>query len=213
MRTKRRFRYASVCLVWLGLGMAQSTAQQPLIGFSQEGAAAQLNLEKKFDTHMNPDTLRAWMKYMTAHPHHVGSPYGKKVADFIASKFKAWGFDTKIETYHVLFPSPRTRLLEMVAPTSFIARLQEAAFPEDATSGQEDMLPPYNAYSADGDVTAEVVYVNQGLPRDYEELDRRGIDVRGKIVLARYGGSVARHQTQARTRKGRGRLHLVLRSR
>ena len=189
MRTKRRFRYASVCLVWLGLGMAQSTAQQPLIGFSQEGAAAQLNLEKKFDTHMNPDTLRAWMKYMTAHPHHVGSPYGKKVADFIASKFKAWGFDTKIETYHVLFPSPRTRLLEMVAPTSFIARLQEAAFPEDATSGQEDMLPPYNAYSADGDVTAEVVYVNQGLPRDYEELDRRGIDVRGKIVLARYGGS------------------------
>jgi N-acetylated-alpha-linked acidic dipeptidase len=120
----------------------------------------------------------------------VGSPYGKEVADFIAAQFRSWGYDTKIERYDVLFPTPKTRLLELVAPEKFTARLSEPALPEDATSGQaNEQLPTYNAYSADGDVTADLVYVNYGVPADYEELARRGVDVKGKIVIARYGGS------------------------
>ena len=127
---------------------------------------------------------------MAARPHHAGSPYGKEVAEFIAGQFKSWGYDTAIAEYHVLLPTPVVRRVELVAPTKFTASLDEPALKEDATSGQSaEQLPAYNAYSIDGDVTGELVYVNYGVPADYEELDRHGIDVRGKIVLARYGGS------------------------
>src|SRR5262249_12392419 len=118
------------------------------------------------------------------------SPYGKENAEFLAAQFRAWGFDTQIEEFSVLFPTPKTRLVELVAPAKFTASLTEPALPEDATSNQAaEQLPVYNAYSADGDVTAPLVYVNYGVPSDYEELARRGIDVKGKIGTARYGGS------------------------
>jgi len=77
----------------------------------------------------------------------------------------------------------------MTSPTSYKAILKEPALKEDATSGQEGQLPTYNAYSADGDVSAELVFVNYGLPQDYEVLDKMGIDVKGKIVIAKYGHS------------------------
>nr|MDQ6903257.1 M28 family peptidase [Bacteroidota bacterium] len=103
--------------------------------------------------------------------------------------YKKWGWDASIETFHVLFPTPKTRMLEMISPTTYKAILKEPALEEDATSGQAGQLPTYNAYSADGDVTAEVVFVNYGLPADYEILDKMGIDVKGKIVIAKYGHS------------------------
>ena len=77
----------------------------------------------------------------------------------------------------------------MTAPTSYKALLKEPALKEDATSGQEDQLPTYNAWSADGDVTGELVFVNYGLPADYDKLAELGIDVKGKIVIAKYGHS------------------------
>jgi N-acetylated-alpha-linked acidic dipeptidase len=162
----------------------------PLFGFDAAGAAAERALEASFDASIDPADQRAWMKRLTARPHHVGSPYGKENAEFLASLFRSFGFETRIETFTVLFPVPKTRLLERVAPAPFTASLAEPAVAGDATSGQSDeQLPVYNAYSIDGDVTAEVVYVNTGVPKDYEELASRGIDVKGKIVLARYGGS------------------------
>jgi N-acetylated-alpha-linked acidic dipeptidase len=162
----------------------------PLLGFDAAGAAAERALEASFDASIDPADQRAWMKRLTARPHHVGSPYGKENAEFLASLFRSFGFETRIETFTVLFPVPKTRLLERVAPAPFTASLAEPGIPGDATSGQSDeQLPVYNAYSIDGDVTAEVVYVNTGVPKDYEELASRGIDVNGKIVLARYGGS------------------------
>ena len=130
------------------------------------------------------------MKRLTARPHHVGSAYDRENAEFLVSLFGSFGFETRIEEFTVLFPVPKTRVLEMVAPSRFTASLDEPALAEDATSGQKDeQLPVYNAYSIDGDVTAEVVYVNYGVPKDYEELAERGVDVKGQIVLARYGGS------------------------
>jgi N-acetylated-alpha-linked acidic dipeptidase len=163
---------------------------QSLMGFSAENSQRQKSLEARFDASLNKENLRLWMKRLSARPHHVGSAYGKENAEFMASLFKSWGYDTQIEQYDVLFPTPKTRVLELLAPEKFIAHLEEPALKEDATSNQKnEQLPVYNAYSIDGDVTAPLVYVNYGVPADYEELARRGIDVKGKIVIARYGGS------------------------
>src|SRR5438105_7439740 len=127
---------------------------------------------------------------MSARPHHVGSLYDKDNAQWILGKFKEWGIPAEIETFHVLFPTPRERAVELVEPTRFTAKLQEPTVAQDPTSNQHDeQLPTYNAYAADGDVTAPLVYVNYGIPDDYEQLERLGVSVKGAIVIARYGGS------------------------
>jgi N-acetylated-alpha-linked acidic dipeptidase len=160
------------------------------MGFSPENAQKQKSLEHKFDASLKRENLRQWMKKMSARPHHVGSAYGKENAEFMLSLFKSWGFNAQIEQFDVLFPTPKTRVLEMIAPEKFTAKLSEPAVKEDSTSNQpSEQLPVYNAYSIDGDVTAPLVYVNYGVPADYEELERNGVDVKGKIVIARYGGS------------------------
>jgi N-acetylated-alpha-linked acidic dipeptidase len=131
-----------------------------------------------------------YMERLSARPHHVGAAYTKDNAEWMLAKFREWGWDARIETYDVLFPTPKERLLEMIAPTSFKAKLEEPAVPVDPTSGQKsEQLPTYNAYSIDGDVTAALVYVNYGRPEDYAELDALGVSVRGAIVIVRYGGS------------------------
>jgi N-acetylated-alpha-linked acidic dipeptidase len=164
--------------------------EKSLMGFSPENSSKQKDLEAKFDSSLKRENLREWMKRLAARPHHVGSTYGKENAEFMFQLFKSWGFDAQIEQFEVLFPTPKTRVLEMLAPEKFTARLEEPALDEDATSAQKnEQLPTYNAFSIDGDVTAPLVYVNYGVPRDYEELEKRGIDVKGKIVIARYGGS------------------------
>lgn len=169
---------------------AQSMSNSAFLGFSPENTEKQKALEAKFDAGLSRDNLREWLKRMSARPHHVGSPFGKENAEFMASLFKSWGFETQIEQFDVLFPTPKTRLLEMTAPEKFTAKLEENELKEDATTSQKsEQLPTYNAYSIDGDVTGDLVYVNYGIPADYEELERRGIDVKGKIVIARYGGS------------------------
>ncbi|MDQ3800058.1 MAG: M28 family peptidase [Acidobacteriota bacterium] len=171
---------------------AQSTApnEKMLLGFSAAASVRQAALEQRFDSILRRENLRDWMKRMSARPHHVGSPYAKENAEFMASLFKSWGYETRIEQFDVLFPTPKTRLLEMTAPEKFTAKLFEPGLKEDATSNQQsEQLPTYNAYSIDGNVTGDLVYVNYGVPADYEELEKRGIDVRGKIVIARYGGS------------------------
>ena len=159
------------------------------ISFAQMNTA-QSEIEKKFDSYLNPADLNARLKILSAHPHHVGSPYDKENAEFILSQYKSWGWDTHIETFYVLFPTPKTRVLEMILPEKFTPILKEPPVKEDKTSYQTDeQLPTYNAYSIDGDVTGELVYVNYGIPSDYDQLDRMGISVKGKIVITRYGGA------------------------
>jgi N-acetylated-alpha-linked acidic dipeptidase len=183
-------RVFCVCLLAFSAVAQTIPAEKTLLGFSAASSARQTALEQKFDSILKRENLREWMKRLSARPHHVGSPYGKENAEFMASLFKSWGFETEIEQFDVLFPTPKTRLLEMTAPEKFTAKLVEPELKEDATSNQQsEQLPIYNAYSIDGDVTGDLVYVNYGIPADYEELEKRGIDVRGKIVIARYGGS------------------------
>ncbi|HVW05807.1 MAG TPA: M28 family metallopeptidase [Vicinamibacterales bacterium] len=162
----------------------------PLLGFTVGRADAQRAREAAFDAAIRADEMQTWMKRLAARPHHVGSPYDRENAQFLASLLTSWGYESTIETFDVLFPTPTVRVLEEIAPEHVTATLAEPTLKEDATSGQtSEQLPVYNAYSADGDVTAEIVYVNYGVPADYDVLAQHGIDVKGKIVLARYGGS------------------------
>ncbi len=134
--------------------------------------------------------IRENNRTLSAQPHHLGSAYDAKNAQWILEQFHSYGLDASIETFHVLFPTPKERVLELVEPTHFRAALAEPPVANDPTSGQtREQLPTYNAYSIDGDVTAPLVYVNYGVPADYERLERLGIDVKGKIVIARYGAS------------------------
>jgi N-acetylated-alpha-linked acidic dipeptidase len=167
---------------------AKPSAPSQLSGYTVESSAPEHEWEKKFQDGIVPDNLRENMRRMSARPHHVGSPYDQDNAEWILSKFKEWGFDAHIETFQVLFPTPKERVVELLEPTQFRAKLQEPAVPGDPTSSQaSEQLPTYNAYSIDGDVTAPLVYVNYGSRDDYEQLDRLGISVKGAIVIARYG--------------------------
>ena len=162
----------------------------PLYGYSAANSTAERQWEQKFRAIPDSNVLRADMQVLSARPHHVGSPYDKQNAEWILGHYKQWGWDAHIETFDVLFPTPKQRLVELVAPTRFNAKLQEPPVAADPTSNQQaEQLPTYNAYSGDGDVTGPLVYVNYGLREDYELLDRMGISVKGAIVIARYGHS------------------------
>ncbi len=158
-----------------------------LTGYSARSSQAERDWEAKFRAIPDPANLREYMRRMSARPHHVGSPYDKDNAEWILARFKEWGLDAHIETFDVLFPTPKVRLLEMIEPTKYTAKLEEPSLAVDPTSNQKsEQLPTYNAYSPDGDVTAPLVFVNYGLPEDYEKLDRLGISVKGAIVIAKY---------------------------
>jgi N-acetylated-alpha-linked acidic dipeptidase len=159
-------------------------------GYTAASAKTEREWEQKLRAIPDPARLREAMRRLSARPHHLGSPYGKDNAEWLRAQYASYGFDATIERFDVLFPTPIERVVEMVSPTKFVAKLEEPAVKEDPTSNQKaEQLPTYNAYSADGDVTAPLVYVNYGVPDDYDALERRGISVKGAIVIARYGGS------------------------
>lgn len=164
-------------------------AKEQIYGFSKIHSEDQYALEKEYDKKIDIQNVDDWIKFMSSKPHHTGSLFDREVVQFMADKYRKWGYDTEIVTYHVLMPTPKLRQLELVEPKKYTAKLMEKAVAEDPSTAQDGQLPPYNAYSPDGDVTAEVVFVNYGLLEDYEELARRGISVKGKIVIAKYGNS------------------------
>jgi N-acetylated-alpha-linked acidic dipeptidase len=167
-----------------------STAAPAPRGFLPAGIASELDWESQYAALPDPARIRENDRVLSAEPHHLGSAGDEKNAQWILARFREWGLDASIETFYVLFPTPKERLVEMTAPTRWRAMLTEPPVAGDPTTSQKDrQLPTYNAYSIDGDVTAPLVYVNYGVPADYERLERLGIDVRGKIVIARYGQS------------------------
>jgi N-acetylated-alpha-linked acidic dipeptidase len=181
---------SSLLISATGFVLAPSPADVPLRGFFPQSVQAQRDLEARFKTMPDPAHMRESMHRLSARPHHVGSAYDKDNAEWLLNQFKSYGWDAHIENFDVLFPTPVERVVELVAPTTFKAALQETALPEDPTSNQQsEQLPSYNAYSIDGDVTGLLVFVNYGVPADYEELEQHGISVKGAIVIAKYGGS------------------------
>ncbi len=182
-------RIASIAFLAL-TGLSAAPGVPEMRGYSDAAARVQRDWEAKFRSIPEPQRMRAAMQRLSARPHHVGSPYDKDNAEWLLAQFKSYGWDAQIEQFDVLFPTPKERVVELVAPTRFRAKLQEPAVSVDPTSSQQsEQLPSYNAYSADGDVTAPLVYVNYGVPADYDELERRGVSVKGAIVIARYGQS------------------------
>jgi N-acetylated-alpha-linked acidic dipeptidase len=178
------------CVLGLLLPAGSRQGARALAGDSVGAAPSAPDWEQKFRAIPAPRNMREYMRRLSARPHHVGSAYDKENAEWILAKLKEWGWDAHIESFDVLFPTPRERAVELVEPTRFVAKLEEPAVPEDPTSNQQaEQLPTYNAYSIDGDVTAPLVYVNYGIPEDYEQLERLGVSVKGAIVMARYGKS------------------------
>jgi N-acetylated-alpha-linked acidic dipeptidase len=181
---------AGFSLAAVAVGAPAGTAGSTDIeGFSAAAALTEMQLEQRFDADLSAADLRAWMQQMASEPNHVGSVHDKANAEFELAKFREWGWDAAIETFSVLYPTPKEVLVELTAPTHFKARLSEPPVAGDAaTQRVKDELPPYNEYGADGDVSGELVYVNQGMPDDYKELARQGVSVKGRIVITRYGG-------------------------
>ncbi len=176
--------------LFFALFLITLNAQNSIIGFSEEKVDAQLQLEKAFEEKLTATNLDQWMQKMAAEPHWVGTQNGEENAKWIQSQFKSWGYDAKIETYQILFPFPTERVLELTGPTTYTAKLTAVPVEGDPFTAQGDaLLPSYNAFSTDGDVEAELVFVNYGIPKDYEELEKLGISVEGKIVIAKYQGS------------------------
>jgi N-acetylated-alpha-linked acidic dipeptidase len=183
----RKHLLTGTALLLASLSWSQTKS---LAGFPEAAVKQEFAVEEQFDSYLKAGNVDTFLRTMSAIPHHVGSPGGKAVADFIYNKFKGWGYDVQVETFYVLFPTPKERLLEMTGPVPYKALLAEPPLKEDGTSDQtKDQLPTYNCWSPDGDVTSELVYVNYGLPEDYDRLDRMGISVKGKIVIAKYGRS------------------------
>jgi N-acetylated-alpha-linked acidic dipeptidase len=188
---------AVACILFSGLTLTLAGAYkiakvsaygQPLAGYSSESSRVERQWEEKFREIPSPDNLREYMQHLSARPHNVGTAYDKENAEWIAAKFKDFGLDAHIEQFDVLYPTPKERVVELVeGGPKFSAKLQEPALKDDPASNQQaEQLPTYHAYSKDGDVTAPLVYVNYGIPEDYEQLDRMGVSVKGKIVIARY---------------------------
>ncbi|HET9744057.1 MAG TPA: transferrin receptor-like dimerization domain-containing protein, partial [Terriglobales bacterium] len=188
-RLMRRLTLA-VLLLFIPVFTARAADEHTYFGYLPQSAQTEQQWETKFRAIPDPALQREYMQHLSARPHHVGSPYDKENAEWILNKFKSWGLDAHIETFNVLFPTPKERLVEMVAPTQFRAKLEEPTIPVDPTSGQKaEQLPTYNAYSIDGDVTAPLVFVNYGVVEDYKRLQRLGVSVKGAIVIAKYGHS------------------------
>ena len=185
----RQLAVAALTLALLQPGNA-ATSPANLDGYSPTHSAAERDWEAKFRALPDPKVLRDNMQRLSARPHAVGQPYDKDNAEWMLAKFKEFGFDAHIETFYVLFPTPKERKVELLEPTKFVAKLQEPPLSVDPTSSQTaEQLPTYNAYSKDGDVTGPLVYVNYGVREDYEQLERMGVSVKGAIVIARYGGA------------------------
>jgi N-acetylated-alpha-linked acidic dipeptidase len=180
--------FACLLIVSFNSYAAEPSHPESLRGYTVAHSAAEVQWEQKFRAIPEPDRIRENMRRLSARPHHVGSPYDKDNAEWLLAQLKSYGLDAKIEQFEALFPTPKSRKLELLGPNKVTAKLDEPALSVDPTSGQKDeQLPTYNAYSKDGDVTAPLVYVNYGAPSDYEQLDRMGVSVKGAIVLARYG--------------------------
>jgi N-acetylated-alpha-linked acidic dipeptidase len=184
------FRVAALIACVGGIPVTAGSQQTSGIrGFTSPHAVEERQREKAFQALPSPENLREYMKTISAEPHHAGSAGSRKVADYVLGKFKSWGLNASLEQFEALMPYPTERVLELVEPNKYVAALKEPVVPDDPDSGDAGQLPTFNAYSADGDVTASLVYVNYGIPEDYEQLAKLGVDVKGSIVIARYGRS------------------------
>lgn len=151
-----------------------------------------------------PDTalVNQYSRIMSEEPNHAGSPGARAVAEWALGKFREWGFEAAIEEFEALLPTPTLRRVELVSPTRFVAKMQEPVIAEDKDSGDQGQLATYSAYGADGDAEGELVFANYGNLEDYAHLDSIGVDLRGKIVIVKYGRGVRSAKIKQAVQRG-----------
>jgi N-acetylated-alpha-linked acidic dipeptidase len=164
-------------------------ANDTIRGFDPASQKTETDWEQQARAIPDAARVRTFIEKLSNQPHLAGTPQSKETAEYILAQLREYGLDAHIEQYEALLPTPKSRSLEMTEPTSFKAKLEEPPIAVDKNSSDPGVVPTYNAYSGDGDVTAPLVYVNYGVPADYDTLKQQGIDVKGKIVITRYGGS------------------------
>jgi N-acetylated-alpha-linked acidic dipeptidase len=177
------------CALLSGLTLAYPAAHESIRGFDAASLDTELAWEQQARAIPDPGRIRKTVEKLSAQPHLAGTPQSKQTADYLLNQLREFGLDAHIEQFEAMLPQPKARSLEMISPVPFRAKLEEPPIARDKYSSDAGIVPTFNAYSGDGDVTASLVYVNYGTPADYETLKQRGIDVAGKIVIARYGGS------------------------
>ena len=168
---------------------ANATAAEPaqIAGFAPARASAEEQLEQKFLAIPSAARAESNLRHLTSVPHLAGTEASHRVAEWLRDRYLSYGFDAEIESYSVWLPMPREIALEMIKPRRVKLANPEPPVPGDATSYDKRATRGYNTYSPSGDVTARVVYVNYGMVDDYRRLERMGVSVAGRIVLARYG--------------------------
>src|SRR5919205_3705022 len=165
-------------------------AQTAIDGFSAERAAAERRWEEQFRAVPNPKSAREHLRRLTLEPHIAGSKEDYDTAVYVRDQLRSYGLPAELKEYEVWLNYPKTpTVLELITTRRQPLNTREAVVPGDPTSSNPKITPLFNGYSASGDVTAPVIYANYGLPNDYDDLKKAGVDVKGKIVIVRYGNS------------------------
>lgn len=214
MKNARRPIIAVVTVALLGFnaslrsGWSQNNSGQ-LDGFTVESSATERNWESEFRAIPEASAAREHLRRLTAQPHVAGTKEDYDTAIYVRDQIRSYGISSELKEYDVLLPYPKQpSIVELVAPRRERLTLKEAVVPEDPSSSNPRIIPLFNGYSASGDVTAPLVYVNYGLPPDYDALKKIGVDVKGKIVLARYGNSF--RGVKAKVAQDNGAVGLII---
>jgi N-acetylated-alpha-linked acidic dipeptidase len=168
---------------------AGMTGARTRLGYTAAASATSAGLEQRFQAAVNADSMSAQHKQLTTRPHPTGSPASADLAQHLRKTLEGFGLDVQVHEYQVLHSKPRAIALTMTAPTRRTISLDEPPIPEDPTSAHPDLGGGYVSYSANGTASGQIVYVNYGLPPDYDALTALGISVKDRIVVARYGRS------------------------
>src|SRR5258706_5348682 len=191
MNRLKRQRIACALLLIAVMG-SQSIgfAQTVIDGFAPKPSDNQRRLEDQFRAVPSAANAREELRRLTAEAHLAGSPEDYATAIYVRDQMRSFGLAADMREYQVLLPSPRTpSIVELVAPRHERLQVREDVVPEDPSSASKKIVPLFNGYGASGDITAPLVYVNYGLPNDYEDLRKAGVEVQGKIAISRYGNS------------------------
>ncbi len=188
---------------------SQTAAVIGLDGFAPQASVSQRSREEKFRAVPAANSAREHLRRLTAEPHVAGTKEDYATAIYVRDQIRSYGISAELKEYDVLLPYPKQpSIVEIVGKRRERLTVKEAVVPEDPTSSSAKIIPLFNGYSPSGDVTAPLVYVNYGLPPDYEALKKLGVDVKGKIVLARYGNSF--RGVKAKVAEENGAIGLII---
>ena len=200
-------RSFTLAVLLVAITTANTAAQSAMTGYSPVGRESQRRVEADAIARPSQDSAAAFAKVLSREAHVAGTPAQARTRDFVIDKMKSWGLETESREYSVWMPHPTVVQVSRVRPNPRTLDLREPALALDPTSALPQ-YPTVNGSSGQGDVTADVVYVNYGLIEDYAQLDSMGVSVKGRIAIARYGRSF--RGIKAREAEAHGAVALIM---